>query len=241
MGTVKSEDGLGAAVVETEKYVETNKLLKEYNNNPSALPSELCEQIINEISKTGLSCYPWHLLKTVLARKLDEVIEAYPCVNTSNHKTLRQTKGTLRDKLLGFDEPPFTVQRLCEILLQPPNTQYRSREAAVSALGKVLQVRSTVKTLPPVQYSQKIQHNHMIMTKLATEHASAPFLPPEMRQDFDFFTKERQRFLEGGPKFRAAFVPRLHRKVDVVLAVLCYVGFFLCTIMLWNYLAVSGR
>lgn len=106
------------------------------------------------IAATGKFWHDWNILKCLLSFRLKQVLAEYPeAQNVSadgpqpsslSGETYSELVKRLDEALLSFMEgPPFTLQRLCEILLNPKST-YRSLSKLALALEKNLLVTSTL-------------------------------------------------------------------------------------------------
>jgi len=63
-----------------------------------------------------------------------------------------QEKQRLCTYLCDFNEPPFTLQRLCELLVGPAGEVYKTTKAYAFAIEKVLCVTTTQSTLQPEEH-----------------------------------------------------------------------------------------
>ncbi|XP_020583290.1 serine/threonine-protein phosphatase 4 regulatory subunit 2 isoform X2 [Phalaenopsis equestris] len=118
-----------------------------------ASPEEI-RSILEVIAATGKFWHDWDELKNMLSFQLKQVLAEYPEARVGSDTELQQSTLSgetypelvkrLDEALLGFIEgPPFTLQRLCEILLNPKST-YRSLSKLALALEKNLLVTSTL-------------------------------------------------------------------------------------------------
>uniref|UniRef100_A0A2P2JI68 Serine/threonine-protein phosphatase 4 regulatory subunit 2 n=1 Tax=Rhizophora mucronata TaxID=61149 RepID=A0A2P2JI68_RHIMU len=90
-----------------------------------AITEEGVKGILQVIASTGKFWHDWDKLKTMLSFQLKQVLSEYPEAkkthdeqNASLGETYSDLVQRLDEALHGFDEgPPFTLQRLCEILL----------------------------------------------------------------------------------------------------------------------------
>jgi len=87
------------------------------------------------------------LLIIKLAKEL-EIRNAKTPVQDFEQEKLRLCTG-LRD----FEEPPFTLQRICELLVGPAGEAYKITKAYAFAIEKVVYVTSTQRTLQPEEYN----------------------------------------------------------------------------------------
>ncbi|XP_050254018.1 uncharacterized protein LOC126700079 isoform X5 [Quercus robur] len=100
--------------------------------------------ILEVIASTGKFWHDWDKLKSMLSFQLKQVLSEYPEAkmtseeqNASLGETYLELVKRLDEALLGFVEgPPFTLQRLCEILLEA-RTIYPNLSKLGLALEKV--------------------------------------------------------------------------------------------------------
>jgi hypothetical protein len=121
-------------------------------------------QIVVNISKTGVSCYPWGPLKQLLTHLLQEVLQRYHAKTLENRKgdfnveqaeiykkeeeEFEQKSQKFFQALGAYEDAPFTLQRLCELVLAPEKT-YASSKKYFTALEKMVNITSTIQTLTP--------------------------------------------------------------------------------------------
>jgi len=116
--------------------------------------------VLAETATTGVVRYPWPLLRPVIGdlillnlAEYEEVehAEIGPAAPLQTAESLDVLRENLSAALDSFDqEPPFTIQRLCEVVLEP-RKQYQKLDKLALALEKLLLVTSTmpVATHPP--------------------------------------------------------------------------------------------
>lgn len=118
------------------------------------ITSEEIRSIMEVISATGKFWHDWDMLKSLLSFQLKQVLAEYPEAqvvsgdgpqpSSLSGETYPELVKRLDEALLNFIEgPPFTLQRLCEILLTPKSI-YRSLSKLALALEKNLLVTSTL-------------------------------------------------------------------------------------------------
>lgn len=117
-------------------------------------PEEM-RSIIEIIADTGKFWHDWNFLKSLLSLQLKQVLDEYSEAQMASQDGVQQQRsfsgetyselvGRLSDALWRFEEgPPFTLQRLCEILLNPKGTYTKLSKLAL-ALEKNLLVTSTI-------------------------------------------------------------------------------------------------
>ncbi|KAF8779150.1 hypothetical protein HU200_002824 [Digitaria exilis] len=122
--------------------------------NVDVSPEEM-RNIIEVIADTGKFWHDWNFLKSLLSLQLKQVLDEYYEAQMASQDDVQQQRSfsgetyselvsRLSDALWRFEEgPPFTLQRLCEILLNPKGTYTKLPKLALS-LEKNLLVTSTI-------------------------------------------------------------------------------------------------
>jgi serine/threonine-protein phosphatase 4 regulatory subunit 2 len=132
--------------------------LEAFSSQQEKLVTPELLKIVDNISKTGVVCFPWSTLKPLLGYLLSQSLKGYVAkisdINTvkSEDEENDVDKRSLRFlyALDSFDEAPFTVQRLCELILSPEKV-YSTYFKYISALEKMVNISSTLPTLTPHQ------------------------------------------------------------------------------------------
>jgi len=145
---------------------EIEELVNALQKNPSSSPP-LLDDVINEISLTGLCCYPWNLVKELLAVKLTQLLDRY----SDGLPNAQVEKQRLCAALKNFEDPPFTLQRLCELLNKNTAT-YKTLKTFTFAVEKVLYVSLTIQVLKPEDYNQKVKEQLLAKSTLNQSNAS---------------------------------------------------------------------
>jgi len=190
------------------------------------------DEILQEISRTGMICYPWELIKPIVAHKIEKVVGKYKLkkLQHSDQLTLKslikeqseqclQDKLELYEKLLAFENPPWTIQRICELLLQNPETQHHTREGLLFALQRLINVKSTLNILTPQQYDQHTKANEITIKQYKEETAIGEPKP-----------------LPSYPNY-SVVMPRIYQKsniTEIIVNVVLYIVTFFTAILLWN-------
>ncbi|XP_077251076.1 serine/threonine-protein phosphatase 4 regulatory subunit-like protein [Tasmannia lanceolata] len=117
---------------------------------------EEIRSILEVIASTGKFWHDWEMLKSLLSFRLKQILAEYPESQMANDigpqpqqsslsgETYSELVKRLDEALLSFMEgPPFTLQRLCEILLTPRSI-YPNLSKLALALEKNLLVTSTL-------------------------------------------------------------------------------------------------
>lgn len=126
--------------------------------------SQNLENFIEYVSKTGTYIFPWSLVKKLFLKKLNNVINnLQSCMslstsdlNTSSSSTYIPNQNTANDansiqlikdrifeRMQSFNNAPFTIQRICELLLKP-NNHYNRIDKYLRGLEKCIMVVTTV-------------------------------------------------------------------------------------------------
>ena len=103
--------------------------------------------VLGEIASSGSSRFEWEALKPVISMKIEAVCAEY----YGSVQDLQEPYDELLKRMLSllteFPNAPFTVQRLCELLLDPHRIYTTSTRKMMSAVEKLLTVSSTVPTM----------------------------------------------------------------------------------------------
>eukprot|EP01001_Neometanema_parovale_P013073 NODE_9431_length_642_cov_143.969171_g9165_i0.p1 GENE.NODE_9431_length_642_cov_143.969171_g9165_i0~~NODE_9431_length_642_cov_143.969171_g9165_i0.p1 ORF type:complete len:137 (+),score=24.85 NODE_9431_length_642_cov_143.969171_g9165_i0:56-466(+) len=92
------------------------------------------------IANTGRHCYEWELVKPVLSLAIQE------CLGNGTAE-FNEDRDDIISCLDSFSGPPFTLQRLCEILVEPER-YYKTKEKIAFAMAKQTSVTSTIEKMP---------------------------------------------------------------------------------------------
>ncbi|PSC69679.1 serine threonine-phosphatase 4 regulatory subunit 2 [Micractinium conductrix] len=108
--------------------------------------------VLAETALTGLQRYEWRLLAPLLHSLIDAVLADFggqeaevdgpPRPPPAGYPSLEALQAALHRQLDQHDLAPFTLQRLCEVLLEP-RKQYAHLEKVAVAIEKLLMVTST--------------------------------------------------------------------------------------------------
>ena len=110
-------------------------------------PAEL-NVLIEEVGRTGRLRVEWKVLKALLAGKIVATvlmlsIEDGNSSSWEGGETLQQHLRRLQNALYSFETPPFTMQRLCEILANPRKWSGDSTKKYIRCLVKIVSVTSS--------------------------------------------------------------------------------------------------
>ncbi|KAI3979085.1 hypothetical protein MKX01_016260 [Papaver californicum] len=108
-------------------------------------------EILSIIAATGKFWHPWEMLQMLLSFKLKQVLSEYPEAQLTSDQQTSKLGETYPDLVKRLDQalhsfiegPPFTLQRICEILLAARNI-YPNLSKLALALEKNLLVTSTL-------------------------------------------------------------------------------------------------
>jgi serine/threonine-protein phosphatase 4 regulatory subunit 2 len=99
-------------------------------------PTEL-EGALRDTATTGIVRLQWSLFGPVLHHRLDqEMSSAFSSSGGEPSDENKEMKRQLLKQLDIFENPPFTVQRLCELILQP-GKHYKRLDVYMRAVEKV--------------------------------------------------------------------------------------------------------
>mmetsp|Transcript_57098 Transcript_57098/g.113420 ORF Transcript_57098/g.113420 Transcript_57098/m.113420 type:complete len:162 (-) Transcript_57098:249-734(-) len=110
------------------------------------------DEVLGELGASGQSRFEWSALKPVIAAKIERVCSEYYTTTKDLNEPYEELLKRLLSLLQEFPNAPFTVQRLCELLLDPHRIYATSTRKMSSALEKLLTVSSTVpvmQVMPP--------------------------------------------------------------------------------------------
>ncbi|XP_025420555.1 serine/threonine-protein phosphatase 4 regulatory subunit 2 [Sipha flava] len=126
------------------------QMLEMYQMYKQQVPVEL-EEYLRYVAKTGNTLFQWSLVKPFIREKILNVIAEfadqsaladippYPNVDPFNYEAM---KTMLLERFDTFNGPPFTIQRLCE-LLSCPRKEYNRVDKFMRAVEKNILVVST--------------------------------------------------------------------------------------------------
>ncbi|TPX52523.1 hypothetical protein SeMB42_g01352 [Synchytrium endobioticum] len=173
----------------------TLALLKGFVETKSEWNVEF-DQILLRIADT---CYtegiPWALLKEMVRFKIKKNVHSHDTLGKPNGslnkgETIAEYEERIDEALDSFEEPPFTIQRLCE-LITSSSGQHRSIWAYLRALEKVLLVTSsdvaehtqsysTADTQPSVNNTATNDNDGTITTAATTDLNAMIMSPPPL-------------------------------------------------------------
>ena len=109
-------------------------------------PEATQKRVVESIAQTGLVYFPWKDVKPVVLAQLGAVLDrahaTYADCPAAPEETFDAQKTRVLSSLDEFDQAPFTIQRICE-LIQEPHRVYKSTNKLLGALDKLTAVSST--------------------------------------------------------------------------------------------------
>ncbi|CAJ2651977.1 hypothetical protein L195_g012159 [Trifolium pratense] len=146
---VSSSDGADnlqndVAVAEVSNHRDTEEVKSDVSKDEVI-------RIIQDIASTGRFRHDWDNLKSMLSFQLKQVLSEYPEAKATDEQQRASSGESYSDLVNKLDEaltcfidgPPFTLQRVCEILLDAKNI-YPNLSKLALALEKNLLVTSTL-------------------------------------------------------------------------------------------------
>ncbi len=125
---------------------------------PSISQSE--ENLLRYVVKSGSIQHPWAEVKEILSTRLLHVLNrfesAYGFEVSTDKKTYEERRDEVLAALNGFNRPPFTIQRITEVIMEP-QAQYSSTHKLLNGLEKLLSVTTTLPLYQPEPEKHK-QH-----------------------------------------------------------------------------------
>jgi len=154
------------------KYSEhTANDLASFSMDPTRpIPPSLL-RVISDTSLHGLTCWDWNHLKELLAARYTQV---------ANERKLRENNGgidggfeiqrdDLAQKLKSYDSPPFTLQRICEMVSEQGFKHYKSPDKFLFAFEKLVTVTTSAETISSEQFDRQVVEMSETMTKLLSK------------------------------------------------------------------------
>ena len=136
------------------------------------------DEVLRDTARTSTVRLPWDLLKPLLCFRLEKVVkEAFMGARESMEDTCKD----LLTHLDRFNGPPFTIQRLCELILEP-NRHYKSRKVFVRAVEKNLLVVSTVE--PDLTWMKSPRLAQLLEDRPKHSEQTGPISDPHPEDDY---------------------------------------------------------
>lgn len=138
--------------------LEIEEFNRASDTQDEKLPQNL-ENFIEYVAKTGTYIFPWNLVKKIFLKKLNNIIDnLQSCMslsssdmNTSSstsfqsneQSNIQTMKERIVERMKSFTNAPFTIQRICELLLKP-NNHYNRIDKYLRSLEKCIMVVTTI-------------------------------------------------------------------------------------------------
>jgi len=115
------------------------------------IPKSLEDYLIY-VAKSGNTVFPWNKIKPLIKSKLEIIIREFnescpeghlPKMPNVDVFKFSEMKDRIMEQLESYTGTPFTIQRLCELLVQPKR-HYKRTDKFMRGLEKVMLVVSTV-------------------------------------------------------------------------------------------------
>ncbi|KAH9362968.1 hypothetical protein HPB48_014250 [Haemaphysalis longicornis] len=144
-------------------------VLDELTNFATWQPAEiphLLEEYLAHVAKTGDTVFPWEKVRPFLRRKLELVMEEFHWVWPSDEVPVmpnvppfnyEDMKDFILETIDRFEGAPFTIQRLCELLVDPWR-HYNRIDKFMRALEKSVLVASTIEPKSLAQQANAPAH-----------------------------------------------------------------------------------
>lgn len=159
----------------SEQRLEQLKAYVGDDGTPADPPPAPVLEILADIAKTGLICYPWPLVRAALIAKLDQTIDAYITGFADCAKESLEARRTIIRNGLGiFLHAPFTLQRLTEIALQLPGSSYSTTQKLLNAIEKLTRVSTMEPSLSKEEYEYEVAKLVAAEEELGEDEPSTP-------------------------------------------------------------------
>lgn len=150
------------AVVPADTYSDAlaRSLAAFVEANEKALTDDL-KTLLRNVSITGLSCYSWEHLRVLLGFVIKQVIGEFITkegLTGQDAASINERCAQILRSLESFVGPPFTLQRLCELLTDEPRL-YTSTNKFTNAIEKMFAVSGIIPTLAPADYNETVATN----------------------------------------------------------------------------------
>ncbi|CAL1539072.1 unnamed protein product [Lymnaea stagnalis] len=161
-----------------EDYLDA---LTAYSRNPTPEIPPILEQYLNGVAKNGETLFHWQLLKPLIVGKMEKVIgelkkglssEIIPTRPNVENVRFEVMHGRIMESLQKFNGAPFTIQRLCELLIDPKQ-HYKRSDKFMRGLEKNVLVVSTVDPFGKKIVSESV--NKHLVNGMDTN--GSPFFP----------------------------------------------------------------
>jgi len=123
---------------------QLRQLLSDFATNEEGMTQDL-DPLLQESSRTGFNYSRWDHLRVLIRVKLVEIVANYDHGprDTVPYPRASQHLQEIISKMESFKDAPFSLQRMCELLLQP-RLHYGSSRKFLFAFEKLVNVSSTI-------------------------------------------------------------------------------------------------
>jgi len=132
---------------------ELETALEAFSSSTEKTLTPRLQNIVEQISRTGLLCYPWNSIKQLIYQRLNEIFSSHFSKDLQD-KIVESRIGSIIQSLALFSSAPFTIQRICELILNP--SIYKNPQKYVSALEKLVNVSSTIPQMSASEYNTAV-------------------------------------------------------------------------------------
>ncbi|CAF0787083.1 unnamed protein product [Brachionus calyciflorus] len=157
--------------------------LDEFNRKKESdqeIPQNL-ENLIEYVAKTGTYIFPWSKVNKLFIEKTKKVINNLSLSSVSQNASpnardasdIDQLKLRIIERFESFNNAPFTIQRVSELLLKPENN-YTQQEKYLRGLEKCLMV---VTTVDPNGNKILVENDNEIRNEIEDSSVKAPSTP----------------------------------------------------------------
>jgi len=133
------------------------KLLEEFVKctDATSIPANLAV-ILDHIALSGVTCYPWEGIRALLMFAMQRNVRLFHSqAQDMDVKVVDERLDRIGAALSSTHEAPFTLQRLCEIILNP--SKYYSKTGKLfNAIEKLVRVQISCRPLEPAEYNHTV-------------------------------------------------------------------------------------
>ncbi|CAG0879365.1 unnamed protein product [Darwinula stevensoni] len=157
--------------------------------------TSMLEDFLHHVAKTGETVFPWPKVKPVVKVKMERVLQEFleltPPEEIVTHPNVPRfdfgaTKNFILDRLDGFNGlAPFTIQRICELLVDPTK-HYKRVDKFLRGLEKNVNVVSGVE---PIPVKRQDPPPPVLLNGILGSQMEVEDIPPDKRSCPDSTTK----------------------------------------------------
>ena len=154
--------------------------------------SQTLDDYLGYVAKSGNALFAWSKVKPLFKRKLEliikEFVEESPTENLPRQPNVEmfsfdQMRERIFEQLESYTGVPFTVQRLCELMVEP-RKHYKRTDKFMRGLEKIMLVVSTIDPNPNVEKAEEKQETLVKQSTINGERSSC-FESPSKRMRLD--------------------------------------------------------